>query len=137
MPVQKMKKIIIMAVLVAAFSLSIGSCRMAPSQDNGDTVAASVFEPIDTSVVRKHKKAVQVRDSSDIYIIGEGSERKTLQLVSYPTRKDTIYMKKARHIIVEGSADYGHVMRVTLGQDRKGDTIVVALTEIVTPNTGD
>lgn len=31
------------------------SCRMAPKDDPGDTVAASVFAPIDTALLNKKK----------------------------------------------------------------------------------
>ncbi len=35
-----------------------------------------------------------------------------LQLVSYPSRRDTIFYSKTRHVKVKGSAAIGNVVRV-------------------------
>ena len=63
-------------------------------------------------------------DSTDIFYVGEGSTRRELQLVSYPSRRDTVVRFKARHIRVEGRADVGSVVRITLWASHRGDTVV-------------
>ncbi len=103
---------------------------MAPSRDLGDTVDAKYFEP---KVIKK-KPVAQVdslaKDSIDIFYIGDGSTKANLQLVSYPSRRDTFLYSKAKHIEVNGSADFGHVMRATFYQLKSGDSIVARLDEI-------
>lgn len=104
------------AVTLTAAFMTTG-CRVPPPTDDGDTVAASVFEPEDTSVMaarRAAKLKVQAaqKDSSGIYYIGSGSTRAMLQLVSYPSRRDTIFYSKTRHVKVKGSAAIGNVVRV-------------------------
>ena len=107
--------------VVSAFFVS--SCRMAP-KDNRQRQA-------DSAVV------AQQPDSIDIFYVGEGSTRHELQLVSYPSRRDTIMRSKARHIRVEGKADFGTVVRIKLWTSQRGDTLVkevkVIPTEKVSP----
>lgn len=111
------------------------SCRMAPKDNPGDTVAASVFAPPDTAAVNRKarlaKKNARVKDSTDIFYIGDGSTKHELQLVSYPSKRDTVVYGKARHIKKSGNADYGHVVRVKLWMTSKGDTLVQAVEELV------
>ncbi len=100
-----------------AATFTTTGCRVPPPTDDGDTVAASVFEPEDTAVAaarRAARQKVQVaqKDSDGIYYIGSGSTRAMLQLVSYPSRRDTIFYSKTRHVKVKGSAAIGNVVRV-------------------------
>lgn len=106
----------IAAVTIAATFTTTG-CRVPPPTDDGDTVAASVFEPEDTAVAAarraaKHKVQALQKDSDGIYYIGSGSTRAMLQLVSYPSKRDTIFYSKTRHVKVKGSAAIGNVVRV-------------------------
>ena len=106
-----------------------GSCRMAPKDNPGDTVASAEFYPPDTTQINRHRRTdsavVALRpDSTDIFYVGEGSTRRELQLVSYPSRRDTVVRYKARHIRVEGRADVGSVVRIKLWASHRGDTVV-------------
>ena len=72
-----------------------GSCRMAPKDNPGETVASAEFYPPDTTQINRHRRAdstvvAQRPDSIDIFYVGEGSTRRELQLVSYPSRRDTV-----------------------------------------------
>ena len=105
------------------------SCRMAPKDNPGDTVASAEFYPPDTTQINRHRRAdsavVALRpDSTDVFYVGEGSTRRELQLVSYPSRRDTVVRYKARHVRVEGRADVGSVVRITLWASHRGDTVV-------------
>ena len=103
------------------------SCRFAKEEQLGDTVAAQVFEPVVAAkkkVVLRDSAATIAHDSVDIFYVGEGSTRHELQLVSYPSRRDTIMRSKARHIRVEGKADFGSVVRIKLWTSQRGDTLV-------------
>lgn len=119
------------AAIVCAMFFST-SCRMTPSRDLGDTVSAKVFEPVDTTgraaLAKKPGKAT-VKDSSGVYFIGEGSTPTRVQLVSYPSRRDTAIYTKGKHIRVTGNADYGHVVRAKLWISDRGDTLVTRLEE--------
>ena len=117
---KKMKKFLLIAplVLFAIVSLTATSCRFAASYHDGDTVAASVFEPEDTSAAAVHRRVAQrsvqtmVKDSVGMYYVGTGSTRQFLQLVSYPSKRDTLVYGKTRHVKVKGSADFNNVVRV-------------------------
>ncbi|MBM6992213.1 MAG: hypothetical protein I3J02_02970 [Prevotella sp.] len=127
-----MKRIFIPIILLLITVLASTSCRMAPSNNLGDTVAAKVFEPIDTTghgALAKKQKKVSVKDSTGVYFIGEGSTEKRVQLVSYPSRRDTAIYNKGKHIRVTGNADYGHVVRAKLWISDRGDTLVTRLEE--------
>lgn len=127
-----MKKILIPIALAIGLLPWASSCRMAPAEHPGDTVAAKVFEPVDTSkrsAAASAKQAKPMRDSTDLYIIGEESSRTQVQLVSYPSRRDTIVYAKGKHIKVVGNADYGHVVRVKTWISDQGDTLVTRLEE--------
>ena len=115
------------------------SCRMAPKDNPGDTVASAEFYPPDTTQINRHRKSdstavAQRADSTDIFYVGEGSTRRELQLVSYPSRRDTVVRFKARHIRVEGRADVGSVVRITLWASHRGDTVVKEVQVIPAPN---
>ena len=116
-------------LLPVTSALFAGSCRMAPKDNPGDTVASAEFYPPDTTQINRHRRAdsavVALRpDSTDIFYVGEGSTRRELQLVSYPSRCDTVVRYKARHIRVEGRADVGSVVRIKLWASHRGDTVV-------------
>ena len=106
---------------------------MAPKNDPGDTVAASEFYPPDTAALArqaaKARQSATVKDSADIFYVGEGSTRRQLQLLSYPSRRDTLSFGKARHMRVSGCADYGHVVRICFYVSH-GDTLVQRVEEI-------
>lgn len=110
------------------------SCHFAPSQDYGDTVAANVFYPIETPVPQKKDTTQNTRklsaDSLDIYYIGKASNREYLQLVSYPSRKDTAIYGKTRHIKIKGCADIGHVVKVQFYLLNGKDSLVKAIEEV-------
>lgn len=108
------------------------SCRQLHREENmSDTVAASLFEPADTSIAQAKtaKKKVVVRDSVGLYYIGFGSTHELLQLVSYPSRRDTLVFSKARHLRVNGNADYDHIVHPTFFVLKTGDSIVSRLDE--------
>lgn len=118
--------------LFMAATVFTTSCRkLHREEDMGDTVAASMFEPADTHVVKtaKSKKAAVVKDSANLYYIGFGSTHELLQLVSYPSRRDTLAFGKARRLRVNGSADYDHIVRPTFFVLKSGDSIVSRLDE--------
>ncbi len=128
-----MRKIIYITIAATLLTIGFTGCRFAPSQDMGDTVAASVFAPIDTAALNKArlKKAQQMmKDSIGIYYIGDGSNREQLQLVSYPSRRDTLMIGKAKKINVKGSADFGRITRATFVKLETGDSIVTSLEEV-------
>ena len=116
-------------LLPVTSALFAGSCRMAPKDNPGDTVASAEFYPPDTTQINRHRRAdstvvTQRPDSTDLFYVGEGSTRRELQLVSYPSRCDTVVRYKARHIRVEGRADVGSVVRIKLWASHRGDTVV-------------
>lgn len=130
----KMKRLFfpIVALVVATFAAT--SCRMATKPQLGDTVDAKVFEPIDTAAINKAARAkaktVPTQDSVGIYYIGSGSTATTVQLVSYPSRRDTALYAKGRHIKVDGNADFGHVVRARFWVSDRGDTLVTRIEEV-------
>ena len=120
-------------MIVAGASL-VSSCKMAPKSDPGDTVAASVFAPVDTAALHRKQRAEKARlahakDSIGIFYIGAGSTDKKIQLVSYPSQRDTLTYSKARHMKRSGSTDVGHVVRVKFYVS-KGDSLVQELEEL-------
>ena len=130
-----MKKIFIFVIsCIAAMTVST-SCKMAPSDNPGDTVAASVFEPADTSAHAAKSKndttnIKNIKDSIDIFFVGDGSTKHNLQLVSYPSKRDTATYYKGKHLKVTGNADFGHVVRIGFYHLPTGDSIVTSVTEV-------
>ena len=99
----------------------------------GDTVAAQVFEPVVAAkkkVVLRDSAATIAHDSVDIFYVGDGSTKHLLQLVSYPSRRDTLLLGKAVHLRVRGNADFGHVIRLDFFHLPTGDSIVKTIDEI-------
>lgn len=110
-------------------------CRISPSCDDGDTVAACEFKPEETAAKAQAVRAAQakqtvVRDSVGIYYIGDGSTRTHLQLVSYPSRHDTVVYAKTLHVWVKGSAAFGSVVRVQFYLLNGRDSLVRAVEEL-------
>lgn len=134
-----MRKLIYLPLLLIAMQVVVASCRMAPSQDNGDTVAAKDFYPPDTAALQKAaaKDSARTKDSTDIFIIGPASTRHEVQLLSYPSRRDSALYAKSRHIHVRGNADVGHVVRAVFFATPKGDTLVTRITELKPKATGN
>ena len=133
-----MKKILYFVAALAAtsFITTMGtSCKFAPDQHDGDTVAASEFYPEDTAAIHAKKKtkmaAVKAgKDSVGIYYIGRGSTKDIIQLVSYPSRRDTMIFSKTRHIKVKGNADINHVVRVDYYLLNGKDSLVKYVEEV-------
>ncbi len=130
-----MRKILLLIAAMACAALISTSCRMAPADNLGDTVEAKYFEPIDTAVINqakreKAKTAGLVTDSTNLFYVGSGSTSARLQLVSYPSRRDTAFYYKSKRIEVTGNADYEHVVRVGFSTTKTGDSIVVSVEEI-------
>ena len=50
-----MKKLLIFALVTVLITFIHTSCKFAPKEELGDTVAASVFEPYDTTMAGKRK----------------------------------------------------------------------------------
>lgn len=105
------------------------SCKMRPEQDLGDTIPESVFWPQQPKP-RPVAKVAVVRDSADIFYVGDGSTPALLQLVSYPSRRDTIMAGKRKPLHVKGNADYGHVIRVAWHRRSATDSVVSSVEEI-------
>ena len=133
-----MKKILYFVAALAApsFFTTMGTnCKFAPDQHDGDTVAASEFYPEDTTAIHAKKKAKlaamkTVKDSVGIYYIGSGSTKDIIQLISYPSRRDTMIFGKTRHVKVKGSADINHVVRVDYYLLNGKDSLVKYVEEV-------
>ena len=125
-----MRKILYLCMPVFAFSLMTTSCRMAPKEELGDTVAAKVFEPIDTAALHRKQaaKMKNIKDSADIFYVGPATDQKSLQLISYPSRRDTLTMGRTRHIKRLGSTDIGNIVRLALWTKDK-DTLASRIEE--------
>lgn len=133
-----MKKIIyfVAALTATSFITTMGtSCKFAPDQHDGDTVAASEFYPEDTTAIHAKKKAKltamkAIKDSVGIYYIGSGSTKDIIQLVSYPSRRDTMIYSKTRHVKMKGNADINHVVRVDYYLLNSKDSLVKYVEEV-------
>ena len=133
-----MKKILCFVAALAATTLittTSTSCKFAPDQHDGDTVAASEFYPEDTAAIHAKKTAKMAvikagKDSVGIYYIGSGSTKDIIQLVSYPSRRDTMIYSKTRHVKVKGNADINHVVRVDYYLLNGKDSLVKYVEEV-------
>lgn len=133
-----MKKLLLVLFLLAGIMVigAMGSCRFAESYRDGDTVASSEFEPADTSAILRGKqdtvpdKSVQAADSVGVYYVGTGSTKQFLQLVSYPSRRDTLVYGKTRHVKVKGSADFNNLVRVRFYILNGKDSLVCAVEQV-------
>ncbi len=107
---------------------------MAPVDNPGDTVAASEFAPPDTAAINrmaraKAAKLAKAKDSVDIFYVGSGSTKQLLQLVSYPSRRDTAEYGKTRHIKRSGNTDVGSIVRVAFWVS-DGDSLVKSVEQL-------
>lgn len=134
-----MKKLVyFVAVLFATITITTtNSCKFAPAQNDGDTVAASVFYPEDTTTSHTPKTVKNgtqkaIVDSIGIYYIGSGSTKDRLQLVSYPSRRDTLEYGKTQHVKVKGNADIDHIVRVDFYLLNGKDSLVKYVEEVDT-----
>ena len=88
-----MKKLFLFVFAIILASMVTMSCKFAKEDNPGDTVAASVFEPVEPKVrIQRdsvHTALTEVHDSIGIYYIGDASSKTLLQLLSYPSRRDT------------------------------------------------
>lgn len=134
-----MKKILYFVAAIAATTLitTTGtSCKFAPEQQDGDTVAASEFYPEDTSSAhakKMAKKAAEIAaivDSTDLFLVGSGSNKDMIQLVSYPSRRDTFIYTKTLHVRVKGNADYNHLVKVDYYLLNGKDSMVKYIEEV-------
>ncbi len=125
------KLLIFIPLLLLAFCFTT-SCKFAPSHNLGDTVAAKDFEPISPQLAKKHAvdSTKQIADSADIFVVGEASNRKMIQLISYPSHRDTLLFKKKRHIKVVGNANEGSIVRVEFVQGKDSTKEVRRMEEI-------
>ena len=80
------------------------SCRFAASYNDGDTIAASEFEPADTSLVSKRQVkdtlnhvAQNIVDSTDIFYVGTGLQDSSCSLFRIRPNATRLYM--VRHCI--------------------------------------
>lgn len=134
-----MKKILYFVAAIAATTLitTTGtSCKFAPEQQDGDTVAASEFYPEDTSsahakkMAKKTAEQAAIVDSTDIFLVGSGSNKDMIQLVSYPSRRDTFIYTKTLHVRVKGNADYNHLVKVDYYLLNGKDSMVKYIEEV-------
>ena len=134
-----MKKILYIVAAIAATTLSTTtgtSCKFAPEQQDGDTVAASEFYPEDTSsahakkMAKKTAEQAAIVDSTDIFLVGSGSNKDMIQLVSYPSRRDTFIYTKTLHVRVKGNADYNHLVKVDYYLLNGKDSMVKYIEEV-------
>lgn len=140
-----MKKLLYMvaAVIATTFITTTTSCKFAPDQNNGDTVAASEFYPEDTAALHAKKTAKTaaaqkaIVDSVGMYYIGSGSTKEHIELVSYPSRRDTLIYGKTRHVKVKGCADIDHVVRVQFYLLNGKDSLVKYVEEVTTSTTNN
>lgn len=133
-----MKKLLyaVAALIATTFVTTTTSCKFAPDQNDGDTVAASLFEPEDTThhaqnAAKKDSVMKTIVDSVGMYYVGSGSTKDRLQLLSYPSRRDTLEYGKTRHVKVKGNADINHVVRVQFYLLNGKDSLVKYVEEVV------
>ena len=70
------------------------------------------------------------KDSVGIYYVGSGSTKNQIQLVSYPSHRDTLLYSKTQHVKVKGSADIDHVVRVDFYLLNGKDSLVKYVEEV-------
>lgn len=140
-----MRKLLLFAIVLVTASVCSVSCRMAPNEQLGDTLAASVFEPEDTM---KGREVVEVEpdsaaleeaaralasivDSTDIFVVGAETNRQWIQLLSYPSRRDTTLFGKGQHFKATGSTEPGTVVRVKFYALPSGTRIVTRTEQVI------
>lgn len=133
-----MKKLLYFVAILFATSIvtTTTGCKFAPNQDDGDTVAASEFYPEDTTTAHGKKPSKNtsaqkaIVDSVGMYYVGSGSTKDRIQLVSYPSRRDTLLYSKTRHVKVKGNADIDHVVKVDFYLLNGKDSLVKYVEEV-------
>ena len=140
-----MRKLLLSAIVLVTASVCSVSCRMAPNEQLGDTLAASVFEPEDTM---KGREVVEVEpdsaaleeaaralasivDSTDIFVVGAETNRQWIQLLSYPSRRDTTLFGKGQHFKATGSTEPGTMVRVKFFALPSGTRIVTRTEQVI------
>lgn len=137
-----MKKLLyaVAAIVASTMGIATSSCKFAPSQNDGDTVAASEFYPEEPTMkdsMKTNSGTVDIKnivDSAGMYYIGSGSTKELIELVSFPSRRDTFLYSKTRHIKVKGNADIGHVVRVQYYLLNGKDSLVKYVEEVTDHN---
>ncbi len=129
-----MRKILFLSFVAVVAGLFPTACKMAPVDNPGDTVAASEFAPPDTAAINrmaraKAAKLAKAKDSVDIFYVGSGSTKQLLQLVSYPSRRDTVEYGKTRHVKRSGNTDVGSIVRVAFWVS-DGDSLVKSVEQL-------
>lgn len=129
-------------IIATTFVTTTTSCKFAPNQNDGDTVAASEFYPEDTAALHAVKAAKvaalnAIVDSMGMFYIGSGSTKEHIELVSYPSRRDTLVYGKTRHVKVKGCADIDHVVRVQFYLLNGKDSLVKYVEEITISTTNN
>ena len=131
------------AVIATTFITTTTSCKFAPDQNDGDTVAANEVYPEDTAALHAKKTAKTaaaqkaIVDSVGMYYIGSGSTKEHIELVSYPSRRDTLIYGKTRHVKVKGCADIDHVVRIQFYLLNGKDSLVKYVEEVTTSTTNN
>ncbi len=134
-----MKKILYFVAAIAATTLitTTGtSCKLGGVELVGVTGGACVFFAEDSSsghgkkMAKKPAEQAAIVDSTDIFYIGSGSTKDIIQLVSYPSRRDTFIYSKTLHIKVKGNADINHVVRVDYYLLNGKDSLVKYVEEV-------
>ena len=139
-----MRKLLFFAVVVLIASMASVSCRMAPNEQLGDTLAASVFEPEDTTTIvvvaaEPDSAALEeaalalanIVDSTDVFVVGAETNRQWIQLLSYPSRRDTALYGKGQHFKATGSTEPGTVVRVKFYALPSGTRIVTRTEQVI------
>ena len=140
-----MRKLLLFAIVMVIASVASVSCRMAPSNELGDTLAASVFEPEDTTTVREvaevepdsaaleeaARALASIVDSTDMFVVGAETNRQWIQLLSYPSRRDTALYGKGQHFKATGSTEPGTVVRVKFYTLPSGTRIVTRTEQVI------
>jgi len=134
-----MRRIVPLFFVALVVTLLAASCRMAPSQELGDTVAAIRFYPPDTAAINARARAAHrdsiermahIKDAVDTFVIAEGSDKQHLVLLSYPTHRDTLSRARTAHIRVTGRADIGAVAHIGWYVTPRGDSLVSSVTVV-------
>lgn len=141
-----MKKLLFFfACMVVPLCVST-SCRMAPNGQLGDTIAANIFEPEDTTsgtllaenaepdsaaLEEAARALASIVDSTDVFIVGAETNRQWIQLLSYPSRRDTTLYGKGQHFKATGSTEPGTLVRVKFYALPSGTRIVTRTEQVI------
>ena len=140
-----MRKLLLFAIVLIMACVCSVSCRMAPNEQLRDTLAASVFEPEDTTkgvevaevepdsaaLEEAARALASIVDSADIFVVGAETNRQWIQLLSYPSRRDTTLYGKGQHFKATGSTEPGTVVRVKFYALPSGTRIVTRSEQVI------